>query len=226
MVAVVATVVVGMIVGLGLARSGAKSGAVAATVITLALLFVVHEVANSWAELTAGRNGISFRVGQTLDGNGWIYAVLLVAIVTARLFKGSRVGRLAQAAREDDLAARAQQRNEALVARVNAHLAPVTIDYAADVLPLTPNGNATERHIVAAYIAAVDAQTRADMQDLLLDLAKQLNARVIAEGIEESAQEEQLHAMGCGLGQGYLYSRPVGAEQMRRMLLGTSAIVA
>ena len=59
----------------------------------------------------------------------------------------------------DDLAARAQQRNEALVARVNAHLAPVTIDYAADVLPLTPNGNATERHIVAAYNAAVDAQT-------------------------------------------------------------------
>ena len=59
----------------------------------------------------------------------------------------------------DDLAARAQQRNEALVARVNAHLAPVTVDYAADVLPLTPKGNATERHIVAAYISAVDAQT-------------------------------------------------------------------
>ena len=106
-VAVVVAVVIGAVVGLGLARSGARSGAVAATVITLALLFVVHEVANSWAELTAGRNGISFRVGQTLKGNGWIYLALLAAVVTARLFKASRVGRLAQAAREDDLAARA-----------------------------------------------------------------------------------------------------------------------
>lgn len=59
----------------------------------------------------------------------------------------------------DDLATRARQRNEALVARVNAHLAPVTVDYVQDVLPLTPKNNATERHIVTAYIAAVAAHT-------------------------------------------------------------------
>lgn len=106
-VAVAVTVVVGVIVGLGLARSGAKSGAVAATVITLALLFVVHEVANSWPELTAGRNGVSFKVGETLRGRGWIYLVLAATIVVTRVFKGSRTGRLAQASREDDLAARA-----------------------------------------------------------------------------------------------------------------------
>jgi len=45
-------------------------------------------------------------------------------------------------------------RNRALVRRVNAYLAPVEIDYEADVLPLTPAGNATERHIVVAYIEA------------------------------------------------------------------------
>jgi hypothetical protein len=45
-------------------------------------------------------------------------------------------------------------RNRALVGRVNAYLAPVAVDYAADVLPLTPAGNATERHIVVAYIEA------------------------------------------------------------------------
>ncbi len=58
-----------------------------------------------------------------------------------------------------DLADRSRQRNLDLVDRCNAHLAPVAIDYAADVLPLTPSGNATERHIVAAYIAAAEAQT-------------------------------------------------------------------
>jgi hypothetical protein len=46
------------------------------------------------------------------------------------------------------------QRNIGLVQRVNHYLHPVTIDYETDVLPLTPNGNATERHIVAAYLLA------------------------------------------------------------------------
>ncbi len=47
----------------------------------------------------------------------------------------------------------AARRNEALVARVNAALPEIAIDYRRDVLPLTPGGNATERHIVRAYVA-------------------------------------------------------------------------
>ena len=105
--AVVITVVAGVVVGLGLARSGAKSGAVAATVITLALLFMVHEVGGAYADLTGGRNGISFSVGRGLDSRLWVYLALIAVMVLARLFKSSRVGRMAQAAREDDLAARA-----------------------------------------------------------------------------------------------------------------------
>jgi len=105
--AVVVTVVVGFVVGLGLARSGARSGAVAATVITLALLEMTHEVASSWDDLTAGRNGIAFKVGGTLQGRTWIYLTLVIAVVVAVVFRASRTGRLAQAAREDDLAARA-----------------------------------------------------------------------------------------------------------------------
>jgi len=50
------------------------------------------------------------------------------------------------------LRARARTRNEALMRRLNAHLAGMAIDYAEDVLPLTPAGSATERHIVRAYI--------------------------------------------------------------------------
>jgi hypothetical protein len=45
----------------------------------------------------------------------------------------------------------AQDRNLALIARVNATLPEIAIDYARDVLPLTPKGVATERHIVRAY---------------------------------------------------------------------------
>src|SRR5690606_368525 len=54
------------------------------------------------------------------------------------------------------------ERNRGLIERVNAYLDPVTIDYAADVLPLTPAGNATERHIVVAYLRAAAAHYPGD----------------------------------------------------------------
>ena len=54
-----------------------------------------------------------------------------------------------------DFAARlrsgAAGRTRAIVGRVNAYLAPVAVDFDKDVLPLTPGGNATERHVCAAY---------------------------------------------------------------------------
>jgi hypothetical protein len=46
---------------------------------------------------------------------------------------------------------KAGERNRDLLARVNAFLQPVELDSEKDVLPLTPNGNATERHICEAY---------------------------------------------------------------------------
>ena len=45
----------------------------------------------------------------------------------------------------------ARRRNVSVMERVNEHLAPVSIDYERDVLPLTPAGNATERHMLVAY---------------------------------------------------------------------------
>lgn len=49
------------------------------------------------------------------------------------------------------LRANTERRNRDLVERVNTFLDPVRLDYDADVLPLTPAGNATERHICTAY---------------------------------------------------------------------------
>ncbi|OGO28495.1 MAG: hypothetical protein A2W33_00205 [Chloroflexi bacterium RBG_16_52_11] len=49
---------------------------------------------------------------------------------------------------------RAEQRNRVMVERINAYLSPLVVDYDLDVLPLTPNGNATERHILVAYLQA------------------------------------------------------------------------
>ncbi len=51
---------------------------------------------------------------------------------------------------------RATQRNRGVAERVNAFLDPVAIDYERDVLPLTPAGTATERHMVAAYVRVAE----------------------------------------------------------------------
>lgn len=45
----------------------------------------------------------------------------------------------------------AQLRNQKMLSRINAALDPATIDYERDVTTLTPNGNATERHLCIAY---------------------------------------------------------------------------
>ncbi len=50
-----------------------------------------------------------------------------------------------------DLSARAEQRNRSMIERLNAYLDPVFLDYDRDVLPLTPAGSATERHMLVAY---------------------------------------------------------------------------
>ncbi|MBC8196055.1 MAG: ATP-binding cassette domain-containing protein [Acidimicrobiia bacterium] len=144
-VAVGVTLVVALIVGVGLARSGAESGAVSATVITLALLFVTHEVARNWPDLTGGdRAGLSFRIGGTLDSRVPIYIALLAAIVVARLYAQSRGGRLAVAAREDDLAARAMGVNP-LVQQMVALLISVVVVSVGASLRVYENGSILPR---------------------------------------------------------------------------------
>jgi hypothetical protein len=58
-----------------------------------------------------------------------------------------------------DLGRRAAERNQRILSRVNGFLAPAIIDYKRDVLPLTPAGHPTERHLVAAYIEAATRST-------------------------------------------------------------------
>ena len=45
----------------------------------------------------------------------------------------------------------AQRRNREVIENLNRYLGEVKVDYYRDVLPLTPSGNPTERHITEAY---------------------------------------------------------------------------
>ncbi len=58
-------------------------------------------------------------------------------------FTASRVADPEAAAILAAMRARAERRNREMLARLNAHLAPVTVDYERDVMPLTQGGNVT-----------------------------------------------------------------------------------
>jgi EAL domain-containing protein (putative c-di-GMP-specific phosphodiesterase class I) len=49
-------------------------------------------------------------------------------------------------------------------------------------------------------------------------LARNLGMEVIAEGIETQEQCQQLKALGCEYGQGYLFSRPVDEAAVMHLL--------
>jgi branched-chain amino acid transport system permease protein len=97
--AVVVTTIIGAIVGLAIARAGG----LAATMITLALLFVVDQLVKNWDELTRGAGGLSGI--PRIEGGLWLSFSAFVGLVVAHWFQETRIGRFAVATREDELAA-------------------------------------------------------------------------------------------------------------------------
>ncbi|HLX88231.1 MAG TPA: EAL domain-containing protein, partial [Acidimicrobiales bacterium] len=53
----------------------------------------------------------------------------------------------------------------------------------------------------------------------VLGLARSLDLEVVAEGVETDEQLAQLKELGCDYAQGYLFSRPVPAEDFGRRTL-------
>ena len=64
-----------------------------------------------------------------------------------------------------------------------------------------------------------DAARNLEMARLIIELGHLLRLEVVAEGIERSSHMELLKGLGCDLGQGYLFSRPIPADEVQEMLL-------
>jgi EAL domain-containing protein (putative c-di-GMP-specific phosphodiesterase class I) len=61
---------------------------------------------------------------------------------------------------------------------------------------------------------------RSDMEitRLIMVLAQTLELQTIAEGVETPAHIRELKKMGCDLGQGYLFSTPLSAEEAEKLI--------
>lgn len=78
-----------------------------------------------------------------------------------------------------------------------------------------------DRRFVAGL--AYNEQSRVVVRSIS-DLARGLKMRVVAEGVEEKEQLHELHKLGCFEIQGFLFSRPLPAEGVRKMLSGNRPV--
>jgi len=70
-----------------------------------------------------------------------------------------------------------------------------------------------------AFIGGITERSKdSGIVQTVIDMAKKLNLRVVAEGIETEQQAEQLRAMGCDYGQGFFFSRPMPPEHIPALL--------
>jgi len=59
---------------------------------------------------------------------------------------------------------------------------------------------------------------------MVIELGRNLNLTVIAEGIEEEAQAQALRALGCHEGQGYLYAKPMTPPLLKEWLIARGCV--
>ena len=59
-----------------------------------------------------------------------------------------------------------------------------------------------------------DSQRAHDVVESIVELARKLGIETVAEGIEAPEQVDFLRSIGCDLVQGYVYARPMPAEEL------------
>jgi EAL domain-containing protein (putative c-di-GMP-specific phosphodiesterase class I) len=83
----------------------------------------------------------------------------------------------------------------------------------------------SELKIDRAYVMNCHTdRVNAGLCEVFVELAKRFGLKTVAEGIESTHEAHKLQALGCDVGQGYLYGKPMSKAQllgvMRRRLVG------
>ena len=74
-----------------------------------------------------------------------------------------------------------------------------------------------------SFVSSTYTSERSDsLLEAIVALGRKLDNRMLAEGIETIEQLERLRAFGCQLGQGFLFSRAVPADEVPAIIANGS----
>src|SRR5205823_1166785 len=76
-----------------------------------------------------------------------------------------------------------------------------------------------------SFISQMHSMENAEIVRTIITLARSLEMDVVAEGVETPDQLDQLRALGCDYAQGYIFSRPLVAEDATRLITHTQTIL-
>jgi diguanylate cyclase (GGDEF)-like protein/PAS domain S-box-containing protein len=75
-----------------------------------------------------------------------------------------------------------------------------------------------------SFIAGIASrQTDATLASTIIELGRMLELTTVAEGIEDAQQLDLLRSLGCSMGQGYLFAKPLPADELRAFVAETPA---
>jgi EAL domain-containing protein (putative c-di-GMP-specific phosphodiesterase class I) len=113
-----------------------------------------------------------------------------------------------------------------LVQRAERELRPHGISFAIDDFGRAYSAIAQARDIAFAelkidrsFVASCDTdRMNAGLCETIIALAHRIGSKAVAEGIETALELKALHRMGCDLGQGYLFARPMPRDHFLNLL--------
>ena len=88
----------------------------------------------------------------------------------------------------------------------------------------------SELKIDRSYVTNCDSdRTNAGLCETIVELAKRFGLKTVAEGVETVHESHKLQAIGCDIGQGYLFSKPMAKADFvnalrRRMAMRSEAV--
>jgi hypothetical protein len=130
----------------------------------------------------------------------------------------------------DSLRNRASNRTREIAAKVNRRFSPLELDFERDVIPLTPSGNATERHVCHAYATKAEAmipdlRARGVFWSERLDTKPDEIVAILGDSVRFEAliRAKTMKAGGIGYRKPEPSSFPPLSE-MNRFILGCGAI--
>ncbi|HYM15257.1 MAG TPA: EAL domain-containing protein [Dehalococcoidia bacterium] len=69
-----------------------------------------------------------------------------------------------------------------------------------------------------SFVDSDDDDHHKDLSQAIIELGRTLNMEIVAEGVETAEQARRLHSLGCRVGQGFLFARPMAADDVESLI--------